>query len=57
MKITLKPGQPAILIFNLVAVTAFSILFVSRQNDEFLLYIGVILFFLLLIRLRERKPR
>lgn len=55
MKITLKPGQPAILIFNLVAVTAFSVLFVSRQNYEFLLYIGVILFFLGLILLTNDK--
>ncbi|MBF8270367.1 MAG: DUF2238 protein [Gammaproteobacteria bacterium] len=45
----LKKGQLPILLVNAIALTAFSILFITRQNYEFLLYIGVIIFFLGLI--------
>ena len=45
----LKKGQVPILIVNAVALGAFTILFASRKNYEFLLYIGVIIFFLALI--------
>ena len=45
----LKKGQLPIFIVNAVALVVFTILFASRKNYEFLLYIGVIIFFLALI--------
>ena len=45
----LKKGQVPIFIVNAVALGAFTILFASRKNYEFLLYIGVIIFFLAVI--------
>lgn len=45
----LKKGQIPILFVNACALAGFTILFASRKNYEFLLYIGVIIFFLGLI--------
>lgn len=45
----IKKGQWPILIINICAILLFTIFFVSRQNYEFLMYVGVIVFFLLLI--------
>jgi len=45
----LKPGQLPILIVNTISLLIFSIIFLSRKNYEFMMYIGVIVFFLLLI--------
>jgi putative membrane protein len=51
----LKQGQLPILLVNVIALTGFSILFVTRQNYEFLIYVGVIIFFLGLILLTNHK--
>ena len=51
----LKKGQLPILVVNACALAAFSILFLSRKNYEFLLYIGVIIFFLALILGTNKK--
>jgi len=45
----LKKGQLPIFFVNACALAGFTILFASRKNYEFLLYIGVIIFFLGLI--------
>lgn len=49
MAITLRPGQLPVLIVNLIAIIGFSLIFLSRGNMEFLMYVGVIIFFLVLI--------
>ena len=51
----LKKGQLPILVVNACALAIFSILFLSRKNYEFLLYIGVIIFFLALILGTNKK--
>jgi len=51
----LKKGQLPILIVNAIALCAFTILFLSRENYEFILYIAVIVFFLALILATNRK--
>jgi len=45
----LKKGQIPIFVVNLIALVIFAIIFLSRKNYEFMIYIGVIVFFLLLI--------
>jgi putative membrane protein len=45
----IKPSQWPIFIVNAVGLAAFTLLFISRQNYEFLLYIGVIIIFLAVI--------
>ncbi len=55
MALRIKHGQIPILIINIIAIVVFSGLYLSRQNYEFLLYIGVIIFFLLLILLTNDK--
>ena len=52
---TLKRGQFSILLVNALALVAFSALYMSRQNYEFLIYVGVIIFFLLLILLTNER--
>ena len=51
----LKKGQLPILIVNAIALCAFTILFLSRESYEFILYIAVIVFFLALILATNRK--
>jgi len=51
----LKKGQLPILIVNVCALVAFTVLFASRKNYEFLLYIGVIIFFLALILATNKR--
>jgi len=51
----LKKGQLPILIFNLLVIIAFTTFYVSRQNYEFLMYIGVIIFFLAVILLTNSR--
>jgi putative membrane protein len=51
----LRKGQIPILVVNAVALAIFTILFLSRKNYEFLLYIGVIIFFLVLILGTNKK--
>jgi putative membrane protein len=45
----LKKGQLPILLVNACALVVFTMLFISRKNYEFLLYVGVIIFFLVVI--------
>lgn len=49
LSMALKKEQLPLLITLLVAVLVYTALFVSRQNYEFLIYVGVIVFFLILI--------
>ena len=51
----LNKGQLPILVVYACALAIFSILFLSRKNYEFLLYIGVIIFFLALILGTNKK--
>ena len=51
----LKRGQLPILIVNLVMLVGFIIFYFGRQNYEFLMYIGVIIFFLVLIVATNKK--
>jgi uncharacterized membrane protein YjdF len=53
--VLLKKGQLPILIFNACALLFFTALFGSRKNYEFLIYIGVIIFFLCLILATNHK--
>jgi len=46
-----------ILTVNVIAVTAFTISFIYRENYEFLIYIGVILFFMVLILSTLKKTK
>jgi putative membrane protein len=50
-----RKGQLPILVVNGAALLAFAILFASRKNYEFLLYIGVIIFFLAVILATDRR--
>lgn len=51
----LKKGQLPILLVNVIALVGFSALYISRQNYEFLIYVGVIVFFLGLILFTNDK--
>ena len=51
----IKKGQLPILLVNAIAMALFTILFASRKNYEFLLYIGVIIFFLVVILATNEK--
>ncbi|RJP26346.1 MAG: DUF2238 domain-containing protein [Candidatus Abyssobacteria bacterium SURF_5] len=51
----LKKRQVPILLLNGVALIGFGVLFMSRKNYEFLLYIGVIVFFLIVILSTNRR--
>jgi putative membrane protein len=51
----LKDGQLPILLINGCGLLFFTVLFASHKNYEFLLYIGVILLFLILILATNRR--
>jgi uncharacterized membrane protein YjdF len=51
----LKKEQWKILYINIIALIFFTFLFLSKENYEFLLYIGVIIFFLFVILLTNKK--
>ena len=51
----LKKNQIPIFVVNVIAVLLFAIIFFSRKNYEFLLYIGVIIFFSILILATNKK--
>ena len=51
----LKKDQIPILIVNLLFLAIFSILFFVRKNYEFVVYIGVIIFFSIIIILTNKK--
>ena len=42
-----RKGQLPILLFNLALLLSFSAYFISQKNYEFILYVGVIAFFLM----------
>lgn len=50
-----KKGQWPILLVNVCMLVAFAGFYVARQNYEFIIYIGVIVFFLALILATNRK--
>jgi len=50
-----RKGQIPILVTNLIILSVFSIVFFRRENYEFLAYIGVTLFFLLLIVFTNKR--
>jgi len=52
---TIKQGQLPILITNIIALAIFLFIFLKRENYEFVMYIGVILFFLGLILFTNKK--
>lgn len=45
----IKKDQLPILLVNIISLAFFTVFFISRKNYEFLIYIGVIIFFLLVI--------
>lgn len=51
----LKKGQLPIFIVNIAALLIFAFVFAKRKNYEFMIYIGVIIFFLVLILYTNRK--
>ncbi|MAE42155.1 hypothetical protein CMO93_00155 [Candidatus Woesearchaeota archaeon] len=51
----LRKGQLSILLVNLISIIIFSIIFANRKNYEFLIYIGVIIFFLVLILYTNKR--
>mgnify|MGYP001166209157 FL=1 len=51
----LKKEQIPIVAVNIIALIIFSIIFLNRKNYEFMIYIGVIVFFLLLIISTNKK--
>jgi hypothetical protein len=50
-----RKGQLPILIFNLCALAVFSTFFIVKGNYEFIIYVGVIIFFLVLIIATNKK--
>lgn len=53
--IKLKDGQKSILIANILAIIIFTFMFLSRGNFEFVIYVGVIIFFMGLILFTNDK--
>lgn len=53
----LRKNQYPILIINIIAIIIFSFIFSTRKNYEFLIYIGVIVFFGFLILSTNKKIR
>ena len=50
-----RKGQLPILIFNLCTLAVFSTFFIVKGNYEFIIYVGVIIFFLVLIIATNKK--
>jgi len=53
--IYLKPGQKIIFMVSIFLLILFVFIFLKRQNYEFLIYVGVIIFFMFLILTTNRK--
>jgi len=51
----IRKGQMTILVTNLLILAVFSVIFINRANYEFLAYIGVTLFFMILIAFTNKK--
>jgi putative membrane protein len=56
-QLRLRRGQKAILAFNLASIALFTTRFVKSGNSEFLLYVGVILFFMTVIGATEERMK
>jgi len=54
-KIYLKKSQVPILIINIIYIIIFSILYLRRENYEFIIYVAVLVFLLLLILFTNKK--
>src|SRR3989344_3120528 len=52
---SIRKEQIPILVLNVIILTVFAVLFSYRQNWEFISYIGLIIFFLLVILLTNKK--
>ncbi|MHC4130748.1 MAG: DUF2238 domain-containing protein [Planctomycetota bacterium] len=46
MRVEIRKGQLPILILNLLVLAVFSFHFIAKKNNEFIFYLGVIIFFL-----------
>jgi len=51
----IKRQEWMILLFNVIYLIIFAILYASRANYEFLLYIGVLIFFIILVSIKQLK--
>jgi hypothetical protein len=51
----LKKGQIPIFAINFISLIAYSVIFLLKKNYEFLIYIGVILFFLIVVLISNKK--
>src|SRR3989338_10769881 len=51
----IKKSQYPILLINIFSIIIYTLIFLSRKNYEFLMYVGVIIFFLLLILFTNHK--
>ena len=51
----LKKGQVPIFVFMILSIIAFTLSFISRSNFEFLLYVGVIIVFMIVLVLTNHK--
>ena len=51
----MKKEQVILLLVNLALILGFGILYIARMNYEFIIYVGVIIFFLCLIGLTVKK--
>lgn len=51
----LRRGQLPILIVNMIYLLIFSYIYIAKQNYEFIIYVGVIIFFFILILATNRK--
>lgn len=51
----LKKGQLPIFLVNIFFILVFSVSFITRENYEFLIYVGVLTFFIILILTTNKK--
>ncbi|MHC5062066.1 MAG: DUF2238 domain-containing protein [Planctomycetota bacterium] len=55
MRVEIRKGQLPILIFNLFVLVVFSFHFIAKKNHEFIFYIGIIIFFLVVFILTNSR--
>lgn len=53
----IRPALKPLLAVNMLAIVGFTLSFLARENYEFLLYIGVIIFFFFVLLLTDRVVR
>jgi hypothetical protein len=51
----MKREHIVLLVINLMLIVGFGVLFIARQNYEFVIYVGVIIFFMCLVGISIRK--